>query len=101
MTEQLTDATEAALESEEERAAAPAAHRFDSIRRNAFFGLATQITTAAFTAVLTLYLVRKLGPHDYGLFALAVGVGTILVLVSDIGISGAAGRFMAEESADL
>ena len=100
MTE-LTDATEAALESEEGRATAPGAHRFDSIRRNTFFGLATQITTAAFTAVLTLYLVRKLGPHDYGLFALAVGIGTILVLVSDIGISGASGRFMAEESADL
>jgi len=76
------------------------AHRPESIRRNTFFGLATQITTAAFTAVLTLYLVRALGPHDYGLFALSVGIGTILVLFADFGISGASGRFIAEESGD-
>jgi O-antigen/teichoic acid export membrane protein len=76
------------------------APRPESVRRNTLFGLATQITTAAFTAALTLYLVRALGPHDYGLFALAVGIGTILVLVADFGISGSAGRFIAEESGD-
>jgi O-antigen/teichoic acid export membrane protein len=75
-------------------------HRAESVKRNTFFGLATQITTAAFTAALTLYLVRALGPSDYGLFALAVGVGTILVLVADFGISGSSGRFIAEESRD-
>lgn len=75
-------------------------HRSESVKRNTFFGLATQVTTAAFTAALTLYLVRALGPHDYGLFALAVGVGTILVLVADFGISGSSGRFIAEESGD-
>ncbi len=79
----------------------PGPHRSDSVRRNTLFGLATQITTAAFTAALTLYLVRALGPHDYGLFALAVGIGTILVLIADLGISGSSGRFMAEESGDL
>ena len=73
-------------------------HRPESVRRNTFFGLATQITTAAFTAALTLYLVRALGPDDYGIFALAVGVGTILVLIADFGISGSSGRFIAEES---
>jgi O-antigen/teichoic acid export membrane protein len=75
-------------------------HRPESVRRNTLFGLATQITTAAFTATLTLYLVRALGPHDYGLFALAVGIGTILVLIADFGISGSSGRFIAEESGD-
>ncbi len=75
-------------------------HQPESIRRNTFFGLATQVTTAAFTAGLTLYLVRALGPADYGLFALAVGIGTILVLVADFGISGSSGRFIAEESGD-
>jgi O-antigen/teichoic acid export membrane protein len=75
-------------------------HRSESVRRNTFFGLATQITTAAFTAALTLYLVRALGPDDYGLFALAVGIGTIIILVADFGISGSAGRFIAEESGD-
>lgn len=75
----------------------PAARR-DSIVRNTVFGLATQITTAAFTAGLTLYLVRALGPDDYGVFALAVGIGTLLVLVADFGISGSAGRYIADHS---
>jgi O-antigen/teichoic acid export membrane protein len=79
----------------------PAPHTSDSIKRNTLFGLLTQITTAAFTAVMTLYLVRALGPEDYGLFALSVGIGTILVLFADFGISGSAGRFIAEESGDL
>jgi O-antigen/teichoic acid export membrane protein len=76
------------------------AHRPESVRRNTLFGLATQVTTAAFTAALTLYLVRALGPDDYGLFALSVGIGTIIVLVADFGISGSSGRFIAEESSD-
>jgi O-antigen/teichoic acid export membrane protein len=75
-------------------------HRPESVRRNTLFGLATQVTTAAFTAALTLYLVRALGPDDYGIFALAVGIGTIVVLVADFGISGSSGRFIAEESGD-
>jgi O-antigen/teichoic acid export membrane protein len=73
----------------------------ESIRRNTFFGLATQVTTAAFTAVLTLYLVRALGPHDYGLFALAVGISTIVILISDLGTTGSAGRFIAEAGGDV
>ena len=52
----------------------PPAPRSDSITRNTFFGLATQLTTAAFTAALTLFLVRALGPDDYGIFALATGI---------------------------
>ena len=43
-----------------------AIERPHSIARNTLFGAATQLTTAAFTAVLTLYLVRALGPGDYG-----------------------------------
>jgi len=68
----------------------------ESITRNTFFGAATQITTAAFTAALTLYLVRALGPEDYGVFALAVSIGTVLMLASDFGVTGSAGRFIAE-----
>jgi O-antigen/teichoic acid export membrane protein len=100
MTE-LTDATEAALEAGEEAVAEAPRHRADSIRRNTLFGLATNISTAAFTAVLTLFLVRKLGPHDYGLFALSVSIGTLVILFSDIGITGSAGRFIAEEGGNL
>jgi O-antigen/teichoic acid export membrane protein len=68
----------------------------DSITRNTAFGAATQITTAVFTAAMTLYLVRALGPHDYGTFALAVSVGTLLMLIADFGLTGSAGRFVAE-----
>jgi O-antigen/teichoic acid export membrane protein len=70
------------------------------MRRNTVFGLATQITTAAFTAALTLYLVRALGPEDYGVFALAVSVGTLVMLATDFGLSGSAGRFVAELRGD-
>lgn len=100
MTE-LTDATEAALETEEESRVEAPRHRADSVRRNTFFGLATNLSTAAFTAVLTLFLVRKLGPHDYGLFALAVSIGTVVILFADLGITGSAGRFIAEESGNV
>jgi O-antigen/teichoic acid export membrane protein len=100
MTE-ISDATEAALEAVEEAAPEAPSHRADSVRRNTFFGLATNVSTAAFTAVLTLFLVRKLGPHDYGLFALAVSIGTLVILFSDLGITGSAGRFIAEEGGNV
>jgi O-antigen/teichoic acid export membrane protein len=72
----------------------------DSVARNTAFGLATQLTSAAFTAVTTLYLVRALGPDSYGVFALAVGIGALLVLVSDFGLTPSAERFIAERSGD-
>jgi O-antigen/teichoic acid export membrane protein len=61
---------------------------------------AVQLTTSAFTAVLTLYLVRALGPHGYGLFALALAVGGLAMFPSDVGISGSASRFVAEHRDD-
>lgn len=66
------------------------------MRRNAAFSVAVQLSGALFTAALTLYLVRALGPHEYGLFALALAVGELLLLPSDLGISPAAARFVAE-----
>lgn len=90
------------LELELEAAEAPQkeAQATESITRNTAFGVATQITTAAFTAALTLYLVRALGPEDYGVFALAVSIGTLLMLASDFGVTGSAGRFIAELRGD-
>jgi len=67
-----------------------------SIQRNAAFALVTQATTAAFTAGLTLYLVRALGPAGYGIFALALSFGGLVLLPSDFGISQSAARFIAE-----
>lgn len=71
-----------------------------SIARNTVFGLATQLSSAFFTAALTLYLVRALGPGDYGVFALAIGIGTVVILLSDFGITPSAERFIAEHPHD-
>jgi O-antigen/teichoic acid export membrane protein len=84
----------------EGEAASRPADSADSIARNTAFGLATQLTTAAFTAALTLYLVRALGTADYGVFALAIGVGGLVLMASDLGISASAGRFIAERRGD-
>jgi len=75
-------------------------YRVDSIRRNAAFLLAVQLTSSAFTAVLMLFLVRALGPGRYGLFSLALAVGALAVLPSDFGISPATARFIAEHRGD-
>lgn len=68
----------------------------DSVRRNAAFALGSQAVTSVFTAALTLYLVRALGPAGYGTFALAIGIAAILMLPADFGISQSTGRFVAE-----
>ena len=39
--------------------------------RRAFFAFASQVATAVFTAGLTIFLVRYLGPHEFGVFSLA------------------------------
>jgi O-antigen/teichoic acid export membrane protein len=68
----------------------------DSITRNAAFALASQIATASFTALLTIVLVRVLGPEDYGVFALAISVASLVFLPADFGISQSTARFVAE-----
>jgi O-antigen/teichoic acid export membrane protein len=68
----------------------------ESIRRNTFYGLVMRVGAAVFTAALTIFLVRALGPTDYGLFVLAVAVGGLLLLPSDFGISQSSARFIAE-----
>ena len=60
------------------------------------FSLVVQITTTIFTAVLTLYLVRALGPTAFGVFGLALGISTIAILLSDMGVSHSTARFVAE-----
>src|SRR4051794_10233588 len=69
----------------------------DSIARNAAFSFAAQLTTASLTAVLTVFLVRSLGPHDFGIFALALGVSAVSLALADLGISNATARFVAEQ----
>jgi len=78
----------------------PASEDGDTIARNTLSALAVQLTTATFTAGLTLYMVRALGPTGYGVFALAVGMGSLLILPSDFGISQSTARFVAEHRGD-
>jgi len=66
------------------------------IPRNTMFALAAQVATASFTAALTLYLVRALGSDGYGVFAIAIGVGALVALPADFGVSSSAARFIAE-----
>jgi PST family polysaccharide transporter len=68
--------------------------------RNTWLALLTQLSTAVFTAALTIFLVRELGPREFGLFSLAVSIGALVMLPSDFGISGSAARFAAERRGD-
>jgi O-antigen/teichoic acid export membrane protein len=68
----------------------------DSIVKNAASSFVAQMTTASLTAILTLFLVRALGPKQYGVFALAVGIGSIAMAFADFGISSSTARFVAE-----
>jgi O-antigen/teichoic acid export membrane protein len=73
----------------------------EGVGRNTWFSFVTQMTTAAGTAVLTVYLVRALGPKEFGVFSLAVGVAALLALPSDFGITHSAARFIAERRHDM
>jgi O-antigen/teichoic acid export membrane protein len=74
--------------------------RPESIARNTAFSMAVQLTSAAFTAALTIILVRALATEEFGLFALALSVGALLTVPSDLGISSSAARFVAEHRGD-
>jgi O-antigen/teichoic acid export membrane protein len=68
----------------------------DSIARNTAFTFAAQAASVAFTAVLTIFLVRRLGPYEFGLFSLALAIGGLLLVPADFGISPSTSRFLAE-----
>jgi O-antigen/teichoic acid export membrane protein len=72
----------------------------DSIARNTVSAVAVKLTGVVFTGVLTIFLVRYLGPAEYGVFALAMGVGALMTVPSDLGISMSAARFAAELRGD-
>jgi O-antigen/teichoic acid export membrane protein len=72
----------------------------DSIARNTVFAVAVRLTGMVFTGILTIFLVRYLGPREYGVFSLAMGVGALMTVPSDLGISMSAARFAAELRGD-
>lgn len=67
--------------------------------RGASFALLAQLTGAGLTAVLTIYLGRELTQEQYGWFAFALSIATVATLLSDLGVSASAARFMAERRA--
>lgn len=81
--------------------ASPGASAPRSGARNATSSLLTQLTTAALTAVLTLVLVRVLGPAGYGVFALALSIGGLVLLPADFGINNATARLIAQRRSDV
>ena len=72
----------------------------DSIARNAMWALTGQLITSAATAAMTLYLVRALGPTGFGVLSVAIGIGTLMLLPGDFGLSTSAARFIAEHRGD-
>jgi O-antigen/teichoic acid export membrane protein len=76
--------------------AEPSIPRPHSIKRNTALSLAVQLTSAAFTAVLVIFLTHRLGTRGYGIFSLAVGITTLVLLPSDFGISTSVARYVAE-----
>lgn len=72
----------------------------DSIARNTVFAVGVKVVSTTFTAVLTIFLVRYLGPAEYGVFALAMGVGVLILIPTDLGVSESAARFIAERRGD-
>ena len=66
------------------------------VARNTLYTLLTQLASGGFTALLTIFLVRELGPRDFGLFSLAASIGALVMLPSDFGISGSTSRYIAE-----
>src|SRR5918996_226316 len=64
--------------------------------RSRFRRRGAAIATAHVSALLTILLVRVLGPEDYGVFALAVSVASLVFLPADFGISASTARFVAE-----
>jgi O-antigen/teichoic acid export membrane protein len=63
---------------------------------NAAAALALQAVGVLATGSLTLVLVRLLGPTEYGIYALALSVGAVVLLPVDAGITTATARFLSE-----
>lgn len=72
----------------------------DSILRNAGFALIVRVGGAVMTAALNLFLIRYLGPSVYGALALAISIGGLVLIPSDLGISQATARYIAEAGRD-
>jgi O-antigen/teichoic acid export membrane protein len=69
--------------------------------RNVFLQFLSNMAGFVFTGVLTLFLVRALGPSGYGQYALAVTIAGLLVLPTGLGLPMAVGRYLADNRNDV
>jgi O-antigen/teichoic acid export membrane protein len=69
--------------------------------RNTVLQFVSQIAGTVFTGGLTLYLVRALGASGYGVYALAISVGSLVLYPAGLGLPWAIGRFLADHRDDL
>jgi O-antigen/teichoic acid export membrane protein len=69
--------------------------------RNTLLQLVSQGAGIVFTGGLTLYLVRALGASGYGVYALAVSIGSLVLYPAGLGLPWAVGRFLADHRDDL
>ena len=71
----------------------PGAEHGFAVNAVAAFGM--QAVGVLATGVMTLVLVRLLGPHEYGLYALALSVGGIVLLPLDAGVTTSTARLLS------
>lgn len=71
-----------------------------SVASNTVLSFFSQIVGAVFTAILVIFLTRKLGTQGYGLLSLALGVAGLAVLPSDFGVSYSVVRFVADHRSE-
>jgi len=64
--------------------------------RNTLLLLLSQVANLGFTGGLTLYLVRALGPANYGIYALALSISGLVIFPAGLGLPMAVGRFLAD-----
>jgi O-antigen/teichoic acid export membrane protein len=69
--------------------------------RNTLLQLTSQVAGLVFTGGLTLYLVRALGPSSYGVYALAISIGGLLLYPAGLGLPWSVGRFLADHREDV
>jgi O-antigen/teichoic acid export membrane protein len=73
----------------------------DNVTRNAAFAFVAKMVGAVLTAVLTIFLGRRLSQQDFGAFTFALSVALLISLVSDLSISSSSQRFISERRDDL
>lgn len=66
----------------------------------AFYSLLAQLSSAVFTAGVTLYLIRVLGPEEFGELALVLSVGGITLVLADAAVAQSTGRYAAAHAHD-